>query len=170
VIATSYKVLQAAQCSATGLLPNWVVPDPIEPASGAKISHECREKSPAPEFGVEAAKVAWRVFLDYAWFTEPQAAATLKPLTLHAADKVRVRVRLRLRLRLRVRLRLRLRLRLRVHAADKVGPTLTPTSTMTLPLGLTVALTLALTLTLALSLTLALTLTSCTTWTTAAPR
>ena len=60
MIATSYKVLQAAQCDSTGLLPNWVVPDPIEPASGGKISHECREKSPAPEFGVEAAKVAWR--------------------------------------------------------------------------------------------------------------
>ena len=59
MIATSYKVLQAAQCDSTGLLPNWVVPDPIEPASGGKISHECREKSPAPEFGVEAAKVAW---------------------------------------------------------------------------------------------------------------
>ena len=111
MIATSYKVLQAAQCDSTGLLPNWVVPDPIEPASGGKISHECREKSPAPEFGVEAAKVAWRahpnpnpdpdpdpnpnpnqvawrVFLDYAWFTEEKAAATLKPLTLHAADKL----------------------------------------------------------------------------------
>ena len=90
LISTSYRVLGAAQSNTTGLFVNWVeLSDTSDLRSGAKTSKACADETPPAEFGAQAARVAWRLFLDEAWFGEGPATELLRPLTLHVASKLR---------------------------------------------------------------------------------
>ena len=98
LIRTGYKVLQAASSPATGLLVGWLVPDPMHVADQASVHEDCRgERSPPAEFGDDTASIAWRLFLDYAWFSgaadwngDHFAQQLLRPLSLHVASRARL--------------------------------------------------------------------------------
>lgn len=79
LINSVYQVLEANQCSQTGLTTNWFVPSESNPSSGGTTS--CSGSgTPAGEYGSEAARGVWRIALDYLWFpdeaTEGIGAAT----------------------------------------------------------------------------------------------
>ena len=70
LIKTSYRVLEASQCPTTGLMSNWFVPSVESGVSEQQRGTErCSVQLYPDQFGNEAAAVAWRLFLDYVWFT-----------------------------------------------------------------------------------------------------
>jgi len=84
LIATSYKMFDATQCEATGLIPNW-----------AKVYEEGQSLraetgfsgsgTPGAEYGAEASRAVWRVTLDYLLFPSEagDAVAFLDPVAAH---------------------------------------------------------------------------------------
>ena len=79
-------MLGAAQSNTTGLFVNWVeLRDTSDLRSGATTSKACAEETPPAEFGAQAARVAWRLFLDEAWFGEGPATELRRPPTLDGA-------------------------------------------------------------------------------------
>jgi hypothetical protein len=85
VIDTSYAVLSAAQCSATGLIPNWYVPNSNPSVVGTT---GCSGSgTPAAEFGSEASRTVWRVALDYIWTKDSRAKAFLARMGPMVANK-----------------------------------------------------------------------------------
>jgi hypothetical protein len=63
LISTSYDLLIGNQCP-SGIIPNWVVPNPTNP--GLPGTTTCSGSgTPSAQYGSEAARTTWRVFLDY---------------------------------------------------------------------------------------------------------
>lgn len=87
LIDTSYKFLNAAQCSDTGIVPNWAMATElgdgtidIFPGSFSGSG------TPQYEFGAEASRTMWRVLLDVALYPDEafeEAEAFLNPLHYH---------------------------------------------------------------------------------------
>lgn len=98
LLRTGYNMLQAASSPSTGLFVDRLIPDPMHVAGKAVVSEECRsDRSPPAEFGDDAASIAWRLFLDYAWFSgagdwngDRLAQQLLRPLSLHVASRARL--------------------------------------------------------------------------------
>jgi hypothetical protein len=85
VIDTSYAVLSSAQCSTTGLIPNWYVPNSNPSVVG---STGCSGSgTPSAEFGSEASRTVWRVALDYIWTKDARAKAFLSRMGPMVASK-----------------------------------------------------------------------------------
>jgi hypothetical protein len=69
LISTTYDILNGAQCSSTGLTPNWYVPNRNTPSLLGSTS--CSGSgTPSAQFGAEASRGIWRIALDNIWFTE----------------------------------------------------------------------------------------------------
>jgi len=69
LISTTYDMLNAAQCSTTGLTPNWYAPNRNTPSLTGSTS--CGGSgTPSAQFGAEASRGIWRVALDNIWFPE----------------------------------------------------------------------------------------------------
>eukprot|EP00662_Eupelagonemidae_sp_cell21_P034205 gene34205-64569_t len=60
LVQTTYKILEAAQYPATGLVPNWYVPCGDEPSCEGTTT--CSGSgTPAEQYGSEAARTTWRI-------------------------------------------------------------------------------------------------------------
>lgn len=76
LISTTYAILNSAQCSTTGLTPNWYVPNRNTPSLLGSTS--CSGSgTPSAQFGAEASRGIWRIALDNIWFTESAAQSGL---------------------------------------------------------------------------------------------
>ena len=98
LVKTAYKVLFAAHCQSTGLFAGAFVPDSAHPAAKGKLAGRCRADASkrGDEFGEDSARIAWRLFLDYAWFTgasdwkgDRQPQQLLRPLTLGLVSRLK---------------------------------------------------------------------------------
>lgn len=88
VIETTYKALDAVQCAANGLVPNWARVS--ESADGKSLIATTNPSpgsgTPAGEYGAEAARTVWRVTLDYHLFPAEAAEGSrrfLSPISAH---------------------------------------------------------------------------------------
>ncbi|KAL3927787.1 MAG: hypothetical protein SGPRY_002671, partial [Prymnesium sp.] len=99
IVSSSYKLLAAAHCPASGLLVDWFVPDPKRLADAGKTDPTCRGSSQVPRFGEESARFAWALSLDYMWFTsapdfqakrEQNPGSMLWPLATQLASRLQL--------------------------------------------------------------------------------
>jgi len=88
LIETSYKVLNEAQCEATGLVTNWWVPADSS-SSGADTAGCSGSGTPAAEFGSEASRSAWRVAVDALWYETADAVRFSNRLAAHVEETLR---------------------------------------------------------------------------------
>ncbi|KAL1510581.1 hypothetical protein AB1Y20_006882 [Prymnesium parvum] len=97
LVRSSYRVLSAAHCRETGLVVNWFVPAASGlDGEGTAAALPCRGAAPAAEYGKEAARFSWGLFLDYVWFGAARGAEAeddpkrlLWPLVDHVVGRVR---------------------------------------------------------------------------------
>jgi len=73
VISTTYAVLNGAQCSTTGLVPNWYNPNDSDPSKGDTSCGGSSTRS--DEFGAEASRTMHRLALDYLWFADETSSS-----------------------------------------------------------------------------------------------
>lgn len=79
LISTTYRILLANQCSNTGLVTNWYVPNKNDPSSVGTTS--CSGSgTPAAEYGSEASRTIWRVAIDWIFTRDPNAKIFLSRL------------------------------------------------------------------------------------------
>eukprot|EP00966_Prymnesium_polylepis_P028418 657895-Prymnesium_polylepis.1 len=83
LIETSYRIIDDAQCTSTGLVPNWFVPaqSSLSTAGTAGCSGS---GTPAGEFGSEASRTAWRLALGWLWYGDQTAARLSLLMATHA--------------------------------------------------------------------------------------
>jgi expansin (peptidoglycan-binding protein) len=72
LLTTTYQLALATQCPATGLVPNWYVPNSASPATTGTTG--CSGSgTPAATFGAEASRLVWRMAADYILYGTPEA-------------------------------------------------------------------------------------------------
>ena len=83
LIATSYQMLDDAQCDSTGLTPNWWRPaGPVQARGHAGCN---ASGTPADQFGSEAARGVWRVALDALWQPSAESSRYVGRIARHLA-------------------------------------------------------------------------------------
>jgi len=88
LIETSYRLLNEAQCDATGLVTNWWVP--ADSGSADAGTAGCSGSgTPAAEFGSEASRSAWRVAVDALWYGAADAVQFSNRIASHVEETLR---------------------------------------------------------------------------------
>ncbi len=74
LLRTTYQLAAAAQCPATGLVPNWYVPNANDPSVPGTTG--CSGSgTPAAQFGAEASRLVWRMAADYVLYGTAEGRA-----------------------------------------------------------------------------------------------
>jgi hypothetical protein len=85
LVQTSYRMLDDAQCDATGLTPNWWRPSGPSQTRGVAACNA--SGTPADQFGSEAARGVWRVSLDALWAPSSHSSRYLERVVRHLASR-----------------------------------------------------------------------------------